>query len=741
MPHNFDSRILQPNIIGMRSKGGDSHSTNSSETAALQKLGFDGRGTIQNVFASIVNRVRPSSAVLAILQEIVSFLQILAIGFYSSIDGILQGSPYTDFLGVMFRRCLDVATFFPDRVNGNVYMMVIHMVILAAWLLLFIAFVIRYNRSKTFSRAVIYLIYAVGYHVFNLNRIIVSTSVGFFGRAMLEMEWHVDPVWCVFCIVFLIGYFMVSVFMLRVLQSSPDVDIKNRMCYWPQDFVPILYRMSIGYWLPFLMELLREMNATAELVMQIIIIAAGIGGIVVIWYKESNVFPMGRVIISLEYCVLMLAPTLSLIYKYFGGLSLWYFLAFVVGIVLLAILFYVIVSRKTKAKIDLLYSKFENLTANITSPENCICLFKTGIVFNVPCITNHTILNWAVARWPNHQPLMLMISFIFYVIHVPYSEILELVSVAADVCPLSVYDGLLFWQIFNRLPTRESQLKRKLDGIRRLYELPKNSLRSFWEAVYGRQWEESVYWCREFQEDLDTIEQMFSHLIFENPSSDCVIQEFIKFSMEIQGNYTAAYGAQKELARRGRLEESQQDGPVEGSVASMSHLSSTKSSLFQSDLSDSPDNVDVIHNGIQASVQARPYYSSIRILSSCVMTALISLVIIVTAYVFAEREGKMLDHQAKLGSMIHSMANYLTTMFCGGLEFNRTEQPQNTISGKAFNETHWRLIVNQLGNTFDDIFAGSFTPASSLPSSFTELWVTKELDTISMPSPFARHRP
>ena len=283
-------------------------------------------------------------------------------------------------------------------------------------------------------------------------------------------------------------------------------------------------------------------------------------------------------------------------------------------------------------------------------------------------------------------------------------------------------------------------MKLKLDGIRRLYELPKNSLRSFLEAVYDRQWEESVYWCREFQEDLDTIEQMFSHLIFENPSSDCVIQEFIKFSMEIQGNYTAAYGAQKELARRGRLEESQQDGPVEGSVASMSHLSSTKSSLFQSDLSDSPDNVDVIHNGIQASVQARPYYSSIRILSSCVMTALISLVIIVTAYVFAEREGKMLDHRANLGSMIHSIANYLTTMFCGGLEFNRTEQPQNTISGKAFNETHWRLIVNQLGNTFDDIFAGSFTPASSLPSSFTELWVTKELDTISMPSPFARHR-
>ena len=715
----------------MRSKGGDSHSNSSSETAALQKLGFD-RNSIQNVFASIMNRMRPSSAVLAVLQELVSFVQILGIGFYSSIDdGILLGNPYTEFLGTILRRSVDLADLFSNRIDGNFYLMILHMILLCLWILLFVAFVIRYNRSKTFSRGVIYLIYAIGFHVFNLNRVIMATSVGFFSRALRETQWQVDSVWCLFTLVFFIGYYTIALFMLRVMQSSPDVDIKNRMSYWPQDFLPTFYRMSIGYALPFLMELLRGYSEIAELVVYIVIILTGIGGMVVIWYKDSNVFPMGRVFASLEYCVLILAPALSLTYRYLGGSSLWYFLAFVVVIVFLGVLFYAIVSSMTKAKIDLLYSKFENLTANITSPQKCISLFKTGIVFNVPCITNHTILNWALARWPNHQPLMLMISFIFYVVQVPYNEVLELVSVAVDIAQLSSYDSLLFSQIFNRLPTRESQLKRKLEGIRRLYELPKNSLKGFWEAVQSRQWEEAVVRCREYQADLKEIERIFSHLIFENPASECLMQEFIKFSMEIQGNYAAACAAEKELSRRGRIEANQMGSTMEGSVTSISQLSSVKSSVFLSDISEIGETGDVIHSGIQASVQARPYFSPIPIILTCFMTALISMGIVVAVFILTEREMRDLDDQKNWGSAIHRMANYITTMFCSALEFSTHDQAaSNTVSGTEFNETQWRLILNNLGNSFDDVFAGSFSYASSCPSSFTGLWYSRKVDTM-----------
>ena len=48
-------------------------------------------------------------------------------------------------------------------------------------------------------------------------------------------------------------------------------------------------------------------------------------------------------------------------------------------------------------------------------------------------------------------------------------------------------------------------------------------------------------------DDLDKLNQIFSSLIFDNPSSDNVMQEFIKFADTIQGNHILASKAQNEL--------------------------------------------------------------------------------------------------------------------------------------------------------------------------------------------------
>ena len=672
--------------------------------------------------------------VLSILQEILSFIQIIALGFYSTTEGIWHGSPYTRFLATIFDAAMNLGDLFNDLKSGHVYMMIVYMFILALWVIFFVIFAIRYKQSKTFSAVVIKFIYYIGYHVFNLDRVVCATTVGFFTRALVTGDYgEVNPVLCLFSIVFLVGYYVISVFVMRALQSSPDVDIKNKMSHWPQDFTPRWYRMSIGYALPFLLELVRGWSDLAEYVMMGVTIVAGVIGMVVIWHKDTNVFPIGRVVISLEYTVLILGPLLTILYRLLGGSSLWYLLVFVVVLVLTGILLNMLVSWLTKVRIDLLYSKFENLTANITTPKQCIKLFKTGIVFNVPCITNHTILNWAIARWPNDQPLLLMIAFIFYVMHVPYSDILELVVVAVDISPFSVYDTLLFAQIFNRLPTREHHLTKRLDGIRRLYDLPKSSLKAFWEAVLTHQWDEAVNKCRTFRRDIDYINQIFSNLIFENPASDCVMQEFIKFAMEVQGNHAVARAAQKELNRRQPIEEAQTNQGEDGSVAQMSQLSSVKSSIFFSEFSEAEDNFGEVHHAIQSSVQARPVFFPQRVLFASILTALISLVLVVVVFVFATEESQGLDEQVEFASYLYKLSNYLTDMFCAGMEFStHSEAPNETVSGEEFNYSYWRVILNGLSRDFDTVLADCFSLHPALPQSYLRLWITKEVNALML---------
>lgn len=709
---------------------GETHSVISNETTALQKLGFENGSDLQRTFSSILNRMRQSTAILPILMELISFLQMISIGFIPTIDGILSGNQHTMFLHTFFGYLLSIANGLVNEYDVNTYLLIIFLVLIALWLIFFLVFAEQYKRKKTFHPIIIKIIYYMGYHAFTILSVFTSSCIGYFLRDILSTDSSISSILSFLSIALFFGEIVILTFMFRIIQSSPDVDIKNKFCFWPQNCIPGTYRLMVKFVLPMILEMLRGQHELTSIFSYIINILVGAGGIATIWYTESNVFPTGKVVLSTEYVILISSSILSIIYHYLKGESLYYLLAFAVIVIAVGILLSFISTRQVKVKIDLLYSKFENLVSNINSPYECISLIKIGIIFNAPCITNHTLLNWAISRWPNHQPLLLMVSFIFYVIHMPYREILDLVSVAVDIAPFSSYDGLLFYQIFNRLPTREQQLLRRLEGVKRLYDLPKTSLRVFWEAVLTHQWDEAVIRSRTFKSDLEHISEIFSNLIFENPSSDCVMMEFIKFASEIQGNYTMAFAAQREMMSRKQMEDDTEPQGDGESIAQMSKLSSVKSSIFLSEFSENQQGFDKVQNGIQSAINARPIYGPNRLFIITSLIALISLVCVVVVYIFTSNQSNRLDNQVTLSAKLHQITLILTQVLCSSLEFStHDEPPDETISGTAFNEQAMRIQLNTLSNKFDDILASSFSLHSSLPQSFLQLWVDREVES------------
>lgn len=714
-------------------KNADNHSSTSNDASTLQKLGFEDRLDLQRVFASILNRMRISSFTISIIMEIISYIQILSIGFLATVPGIIDGSKNTMFLSTFFQTSIYLSSLFKSEKEGNTIFLLVFLCLLIIWLIFYLIYVTKYKSSKTFSPFVINLLYYLGFHIFKIFSVNISTITGYFMRSLYDNSIELNAILLSVAIAMFFAYVTICFFMVRIVQSSPDVDIKNRFCFWPQSYISPLYRSILSYALPIILEMLRGLGKSSQVVSYVLIVLSGIGGLVLIWISDNNVFPSGKVVLSTEYIILIVAPLLSIIYMFAGGNSLYYLFAFVIIVVMMGFILSFITSRQAKAKIDLLYSKFENLTEKIKSPNDCISLIKVGIVFNAPCITNHTLLNWAVSRWPNHQQLLLMVSFIFYVIHVSYREILELVSSAVDISPFSVYDGLLFFQIFNRLPTREHHLQRKIESVKRLYDIPKASLRIFWEAVLTHQWDEVLTRSKSFRNDAEHINQIYQNLIFENPSSECVLQEFIKFATEIQGNYAAAYAAQKELITWSNCKENDSstvDGESLASV-SMSKLSSVKSSIFLSDISINTKGQDAIQSGIQNAVNGRPIYWPKRFFILILTIAVINLCIVIIVYAYSFSESKTLDHQVTLATIAHKMQLSLSQIMFSSIEFTTHNlTATETVSGVKFNYQEKMRHLNELCDTFEDVLASSFALYSAMPYDFISLWVDTEVPTI-----------
>ena len=730
-------------------------STISGDSAVLQKLGFGTAISDMKVFASILNRLRSPIIAITYILEVISYIQIISIGFYSNINGLLDGNQYTEFLHDFFQFCIDIPSLSNDKTTAHVICLIIYAVLMLLWVLLYFGFTIKYKKTKTYDTGLIYSIYIIGYHIIDVLLVLISTTIGYFLRPLFIGSYEkggpeTNAIPTFISVILLFGYAVIKFFMIQVMQSSPDVDIKNKLVFWPQNYFQVLYRGAINLVLPMVLELLRGNGEIAEDFGYIINIIAGIGGIVLIWFEEANVYVKGKVVITAEYIILLSSSLLSLIYVYTKDhvYSLIYLLIFIIIVIVSSFIISFISEKIMKRKIDDLYLPIDDLTNKINSPSQCINYIKIGLLYNAPCIENHTFLNWAISKWPNDQDLLLMISFAFFILHMPYKEILDLVSAAIDISPFNSYDGLFFYQIFNRLPTHEHLLLRKIEGIKRLYELPKSSLRNFWEAVLSKQWDEAIVTTKTFKKDLDALNKIFSHLIFENPSSECVMQEFIKYALEIQGNYNLAYSAQRELSMREAINNNAYESYANSnpnpnfksnqgnnqkenqeSIA-VSKLSTVKSSLFLSDFSENMQVADRIHNGVQEAIFARPLYGPSYFLTGAILLSTISLITVVTAYIIVRIESDKIDTQISFACRIQECTLTLTQILCDAFDFTtHDESPENTVSNSIFNSSFYKTKMNEYTNTFDMLIVEAFKHHYSFPNSFLETWVSHTVST------------
>jgi len=702
----------------------------SNETAALQKLGFSNSDSNERVYASILNRLRVTHTVVIIVVSIFQSLHVLSIGFAVSIPGIFSSNSQLGVFRVILLAFLNPAQLASNLYNAHLIVLSIGTVFLIIWMIFYMQFVSHYGKTKSFHAFVINVTYYIGYHIFDLFHLVLASSVAYFLRPLINNDTSISSFLSFISLAIIFATIYIHKYLHQTIYSSPDVDVLNFMSLWPQNPFPGVYRTIISYILAISIEFLSNQKSINYSVPFIINIIGSCYGYYTIWSDDSFVFPAGKVFSSLQYLSIFLGSVLSLVFHYIGGNSLIFLVVFILIMVPSYFILSYISSKMVKTRIDLLYSKFENLIDNIDTPSKCMSLIKTGIIFNAPCITNHTLLSWANTRWPNEQPLLLLVSYIYYILHLPYREILDLVSIAVDIQPFSEHDGLLFYQIFNRLPTREAQLQRKIEGVKRLYQLPKSSLKHFWQAVLTHQWDEAVLCTRDFSEDLEKINQVFSNLIFQNPSSDSVMVEFIKFASEIQGNYAVAMAAQHELARRQVVEEDQPIGDGE-SQAQLSKLSSVKSSIFFSEFSEAGQGFDRVHNGIQSAFSARPVFWPFRFFILVLILAILSFSVIITVYIVVNTNSSKINHQLSLGLKLIQMDLCLAHMVETSLRFT-SHSSTETLSGKPFVELEMRSLLNSLSNDFDTILSSSFSLYSYFSTDFLRKWVDIEVPSLLM---------
>ncbi|OHT17347.1 Adenylate and Guanylate cyclase catalytic domain containing protein [Tritrichomonas foetus] len=703
----------------------------SSESAVLHKLGFNINNNTRRIFAKCINRLRSPNGIIPAILEAIVFLQMLAVGFVPTIGCLFETNEYAKILATVFKGFLDLSSVFLNEFTGNLVIFCIFAACLVIWIVCYFSFAYKYRQTQTFSQMVLKFLLYFGYYFYLSFIVVISTNIGYFLRPMFFRNDDQTHSFISFIAILLIlGDFALVNFMTRSLQSSPDINIKNKTCLWPQNVFPLLYRSFMLLSLPLIFELMRLSKAPSY-AYYIMNIVAGIIGNVIIWVSEANIFPQGKAIMCSEYFVLALASIISLIFSFVGGNSLYYLIAFIVLTIIFAIVVDAIANKITRKRVDHLYYPFEELMEIIKTPKQCINYIKIGVIFNVPCVSNQTLLNWAVSRWPNSQELILVVSYIEFIWRYPYRDILELVSAAIDIENLNDYDSLLFYQIFSRLPTKEVQLLRRLDGVKRLYDLPITSLKHFWAAISNHQWDEVVLRSKSFHDDIVYISQIFSNLIFENPSSDTIVQEFIHFCSDIQGNHALANAAKRELAQRQALqqEESEVHKGENESMQQFSKLSSVHSSIFFSDFSEGNLETDKAQHSIQAAVVARPIYSPERFFEVILILSVISMASVIAVYVVAQQITKAVDQKVTLAGRLHNMCHIVTEILCVIFEF-AAHGEKYTASGEPFNETVMRSRLEGLCVQLDDVISEVLVLHRYLEYQVLQSWTTAESEAL-----------
>ena len=712
----------------------ETHSVISNETTTLRKLGVEVQDNTKQNLACVINRIIEPNPFLSGLLIVIQFIQVIIIGIAPTIGGFLKNVNNLKFLDHLITYIIHPALLTNKTSDINFYILIVLGVIDVIWLVLFIAFIIQFNARKTFSVLAVKLIYYIGYY---LLRIIGPTSISssaYFLRCLYIEEMVDKTAHAILGIAVAICVIFIQLYMIQIISSSPDIDIKNITISWPLQKTEIFYRVCVLYFLPFATELFRD-TAPQAIGTYLVNAIAAIIGIVLVYMHNSFIFTNGRTTVFSLYISLLSASLLSLIYDFIGGIEYIYIAIFIVLIIVAALLINFILNKKNRQLIDNLYLKFDDLTEAIDTPEQVIDLLHVGLIFVAPCVVNRTLQNWALSVWPTEQKMLLVIAYVYYVMNVPYRDILDILSEAVDIKPLTSMEVMLFYQIFKRLPTREVKLTRRLESVRRMYGIPKASATAFWDCIIQRQWDEAITRCYNFSDDIDKINQVFTSLIFDNPSSDTVMQEFIKFADNIQGNHIAALHAQAEINRRAYAREQQEEEKDaiqqqdQSSQVQLSKLSSIRSSVFLSEFSEAAGPADKANTNLQKAFNVRPLYWPNYFAGTIVFIALCAVAATIILYCVSKSNSEKLKTEVELASSNHVMIHKLAQALELTMRFTTcNEDEYHSITGEKIDLTATRDNLSTINHQFDQLLSDSLGMYSVLPETL-RAWVDEQVST------------
>ena len=722
-------------------------SQGSSEASVLQKLAFEEKGGDDLVFAKCVNRVRNNAAyLLPLFVEIFMFFQAIGLAFLTNHESMFDSVSYLQAFGVLLRVFVDWGSLVPaaHEPTFNMAFTIILMVLVFGWLITYLAFMAHYSKHKTFSPFVAKFLYLVGYYLARLLTVIGGTTFGYCMRSLF-FDIEISSLLALAAIFVFLIVVWVTDMMIRAVHSSPNINMKDPVCMWPQDRLFLQYRNIGALLIALIISIIKPAPHMPPWVPHLLVIALAVGGIIIIQVNHDMfLFPKGNSIATTQFLIMMYGGLVSVVYHFVGGHPLIYLGVFLLLVIVSALIVHFVVRKKFRTRVDYMYSTYRDFQDVIFTPKECISFIKTGLVFNCPCVfVNQPLLNWAVARWPDDQKLLLMCAYVRYILNTQNREIMELVTMAVDIHPLDYYSNLLFGQIFAFLPVREHSLKKNLEGVKRLYDLPKADLKNFWSAVLIRQWDEIIMHAESWEKDVNHIGEIFDHLIFENPASDVVLGEYVTYCNEVKVNYGLGAAADAELQNRKEvdLENQLEETPAEideGSHLSqqMSKLDSHKSSVFLKSQVSQTQNfiVDKAQYNIQQAVLARHIFWPEKFFITILGLSLISLVSVIVVFAITENYTTRLDRQISLCGYLHQISHILTVIMTVTMEFSSWGSSSSTTTGKPFDEEAMRTTLNNRCNTLDEYIVAALDLHRYMPREVMHKWVSSYVQPLT-PSP------
>lgn len=719
----------------------DSSSRHSTESVVIHKLGFGTTASTYRALASVMNRVAIVPGVMSIILRIISFIQIIALSTACTCDGVINDTRFSDILKVLLtvfqRFCFNDSSYLV-----HVVLLCVFVVLLLIWFILYLKFARQYENSRNFSPTLVRVLHFMGTILFPILCLPVASVSCYFVKPLVELDVKQEASLLSFvAIVNFVLYVFVSIIVIQCVQSSPLIDTKDPCCFWPTEPFLAIFRALVLYVYAFFAELLKANSANGSLkvfdvfgayVICAIGIVVGAIGCYFVVTSHCHILASGQRISFAEYIVMGACGLFSMIHIGSHVLSVYMWACALVVVIICLVVYYRVQQRQLRKMIDILYLPFEETTEAVKSPQHCVQLMKLGLVFAAPCINNQTLQNWALSRWPTDQYLILFCVFLSFVQRAPYMEILDLLSAAVDIKPFDTFVDLLAYQIFVRLPTQENKLKLRLERIRKLYEIPHQSLHHFWTAAIRRHWDETYIHCQQFQEGTTRIFNMFANLIFEHPNYDFVMIEFRRFVEEIQGNIQLAIAVEQEVARR-KTEVKASSQQETDSIAQMSRLSSVRSSIFLSEVSENQTPIEKVQSSVFAAVQARPIFTPRRFVFAVNVLVVAAVVLNAILFYFVKSDRSNLKIKTQLAIQFHLLAELSDVIVSRAIEFSSVNDGINVNPGN-FNLTQIRGDLSAFTSSLDAAIADAYTCHKAIDVSFMRRWVDGSLSA-SMLSP------